>query len=266
MPPTLLSAEDHSADDDPAAVARALLGTAAAGPVRVLGPLPGGRSNQAWLVAAGSERYALRLRGSGLLPDTLARMDDEATIWRAAHAAGLAPRLVAVDGARGALLSEYLEGTADAAGDLAGLCRALRKLHALECYPRALDYHAHFAFYCRAAGHATLPARVGALLDELGSVAAPGLCHHDPGPGNVIVGAAGPRLIDWEYAARGWPLMDWAAVVVDWQQTPGVVAAHADVRSEHLELACELYRQLCSWWTQAARRPATPDDGHDRGT
>ena len=61
-----------------------------------------------------------------------------------------------------------------------------------------------------------LPAAVSKLLEDLLADYQPAaencLCYHDWHAGNIIQSADGLRLLDWEYAALGDPLIDWACL------------------------------------------------------
>ena len=55
-----------------------------------------------------------------------------------------------------------------------------------------------------------------------------GVCHHDATPANIVFSAGGPLLLDWEYAALGRPVLDWATLVADWQLPLELVSERGD--------------------------------------
>jgi Ser/Thr protein kinase RdoA (MazF antagonist) len=136
--------------------------------------------------------------------------------WLAALApAGLAPAPIAVDAAAGLSLRAWLPGRPGAT--LEALVAALARLHrhpvpAGLATPR--DWRATLARYARLAGPAGEGAAADATIRLLDLDSGPARasvwsrvnCHHDPGPGNFVAGAA--RFLDWEYAAVGNPLFD----------------------------------------------------------
>lgn len=192
------------------------------------------------------------------VPDRLCR--HEARITRAVFAAGaLAPDVldeVTIDGRPGFVMAR-LDGPSllqsvkdkavsfDAAGGVLAAC--LHAVHATSPPPRDVphlrDVVAHGVR--RAAG--PLPAHIAAGVVARVESLAPGdgLCHGDPNPGNVIVTAAGPRLIDWIAAMRAPPAFDLAsAQVMLTELAPSTAddperprAIHAAFRAAYADLA-----------------------------
>ena len=126
---------------------------------------------------------------------------------------------------------------------LASLCRAV---HRTPPPPGVLALRDWMDAWLRSAG-GTLPAPIApgilALIERL----QPGdeLCHGDLHPGNVIMTAEGPRLIDWTAAVRGPAALDlgfshillteFAPEVADDPERPRAV--NAAVQSEYARLA-----------------------------
>ncbi|MEQ8660595.1 MAG: phosphotransferase, partial [Gammaproteobacteria bacterium] len=178
---------------------------------RLLGALPGGRSNASYLVEADGARVVLRLDGVGAALAT-----DRARELRylvAAGARGLAPPVVFADAARGILVTAHVAGehcvpaTLDDTR-LGALLALLEAVHALDIDDGPTDYRALAAHY--RAGTATAAQDCPDTLDEhlglLEALARRGPCHHDPVPANVLFTASRPLLLDWEYAGRGFAL------------------------------------------------------------
>jgi thiamine kinase-like enzyme len=66
--------------------------------------------------------------------------------------------------------------------------------------------------------------------------------------GNFVGGPEKLYLIDWEYAALGSPLMDYAAFGVEWGVGDDVVAERAGVDLGLLVKAKDLSRYECELW------------------
>jgi thiamine kinase len=187
-----------------------------AAPLRC-GRLAGGTVNDSWRVASAAGDFVLRLDGPAWRRPGVDR-DRESTLHGLAAAAGLAPRIVARDGARGVLVTEYLEGRDFTPADLADaaqlrrLAERLAQLHALPAprLPR-FDPLALFHRYLGAAGDEDR--RVGermqaGLQRDAGQLAA-GACivHGDLVHSNLRSGSD-LWLLDWEYAQVADPAWD----------------------------------------------------------
>ena len=81
-----------------------------------------------------------------------------------------------------------------------------------------------------------------------------GLCHHDPVVANFVGSPGRLYLIDWEYAATGLQIMDYAALAVEWRADDATVMHHAKWHPQSLSRAKELYRYLCALWQQTTTR------------
>lgn len=145
----------------------------------------------------------------------------ELQVLEALRGSGLAPEPVYAAPAEGVLVTPLLPGHAWTGDDLARsgrldtLAGLLRRLHRLPPAGKAFDPAAIARHYAR--GIATRAAerqarQVAALAADLYSPDAPRrICHHDAHAGNVL-GLRQARLLDWEYAAAGDPLLDIAVV------------------------------------------------------
>ena len=152
----------------------------------------------------------------------------EAAMTRASFAAGgVAPEVfdeVTLEGRYGLVLAR-LEGPslmqAVKSGALSNtdagavLAEQLRAVHAAAPPPAIPALRETLAVYLRRAP-GVLPAPVAAGLSVLLDHLPPdeGFCHGDPNPGNVILTAEGPRLIDWIGAMRAPAAFDLAAAQV----------------------------------------------------
>ena len=228
----------------------------------IIGKLEGGCSNQSFLLDSAGNRMVLRLNNEDTLLPGANRLA-EARIWRAASARGIAPPLLHVDEQAGFLLSKFIESNLPPrpqAEDklLDQVFELLRQCHRLEVNAPAMDYAQHIEHYWRVIDNSgTPPANALAgqrkpmreLLESLlNKDAQAGLCHHDPVPANFVGTADRLYLIDWEYAARGLVVMDYAALGVEWGIADEVVVARSGVEPELLAMAKDLYKYLCALW------------------
>lgn len=217
---------------------------------RLLRRLDGGRTNRSYLVEADGARCVLRIG----TPEAAALGIDrqrELGFFRAAAQAGLAPPLLWADAARGILISRHLDGEQLAPAALDGSRRAalLGLLGAVRGLPpvgEGLDYAACVQRYLAPGEETPLP--LMECLEMLQAVEPRGVCHHDPGPWNVLFTGGRPWLLDWEFAAPGTPVVDLAAVVVDWAQPAATVARLSGTPRDLLDAACRFYRELCALW------------------
>ena len=196
------------------------------GPITLIQPLPGGITNQNYLVRAGTESFVARL----CLPRELLGIDrrSEVICQRAAHTLGVAPAVVYHE--NGVLVSEYMPARTLAPVDgrdpafVPRLAALLRTLHdGWDALTGEMLYFSVFQAVrtyvnrARAIG-ASLPADIGAMLDDARRLSrqiapfVPTLCHNDMLPANILDNGHRVWLIDWEYAGIGHPLFDLAGV------------------------------------------------------
>jgi aminoglycoside phosphotransferase (APT) family kinase protein len=191
--------------------------------IRALG---GGLTPRTFLAVAGRRRHVLRLPTTRCV--ALLDLATEARAMRAAAAADLAPAVVAVDVDAGLLLTEYgpMPWTAELVRLPAAISAIVRLLHALHRLDVELPVYAvggiaatYFAAL-EATGAAARSveeqrwaaelARLGRHFDE--SYPPSAFCHNDLTASNILTDGAAARLIDFEYAGRGSPLLDLASL------------------------------------------------------
>jgi len=232
---------------------------------RIVRRLGAGQASESWLLESPGGRLVLR-RDTGLARRLGLDRAAEFELLCALAGTGLAPEPVRFVPEHGALVMRYLEGEAWSPAELEGperlraLGRLLRRLHDRPVAGKAFDparIARHYARQASAPDSHILVGEVEMLADELYPEGmARHICHHDPHCGNLI-GTDPPRLIDWEYAAAGDPLMDLAVVgryhrLQGWQERVLLEAwsdglADLELRERLKELG-RLYDLLATLW------------------
>jgi len=196
--------------------------------------LPGGITNNAWLVDSGNARAVLKI-DSAVRSAPFNTRRDEARVQTTAAAAGLANRVLHVGDT--VYLTEYVPGTVWSHGDfddddkLWQLAAALRRLHSLPLTGRGFDASAaahRYAGRLRDADPA-VAARQVALIDAMSRPAEPCCCHNDLVAANIL-SIPGIRFLDWEYACDNDPLFDIATIV-----------AHHRLSDRHADVLLDAY-------------------------
>ena len=210
-------------------------------------------------------KLVLRINGTGsLLP--VANRSDEINIWKAAAKQGIAPPLIFVDPENRYLVSTYIHNDlpqqpqlntafADQAFSLLESC------HQLNVKASSINYLNHIEHYWQIIEAKTQPTNpdlikqrkpIQQTLDSLLNSNTPtGICHHDPVTANFVGTPDRLYLIDWEYAANGLQIMDYAALATEWEIDDATVLARTDFDPESLIKAKALYGYLCELWEEA---------------
>jgi len=231
----------------------------------LLNELSGGRSNRTFLLNSDIGKLALRINGSGsLLPG--ASRHNEISIWQEASKQGIAPPLVFVDAQNQYLISSYIENELPPEPQLNPSCvdqafSLLERCHQLDIKAPSINYADHIEGYRRMiesrekSPNPTLIRQhepMLLLLESLvGSNTSTGICHHDPVIANFIGAPQRLYLTDWEYAANGLHIMDYAALATEWQLEDSAVLERVDIEPGLLIKARKLYRYLCMLWNEA---------------
>ena len=192
--------------------------------------LCGGLTNRNYLLRGSLGTFVLRLNHQQ--PEALdLHRDYERAIHQAAADAGISPRVrvISADGhywLRDYIPGESLDISALDADDLSMMADTLKTCHQLIIAgvpPMNVAAKAqHYLKHCPEAEQAALTQQIKEVTGV--SLSAPTLCHMDPLPANWIRDTAGKLwLIDWEYAASGHPLLDYAAVAL---HIPHPLTAH----------------------------------------
>jgi Ser/Thr protein kinase RdoA (MazF antagonist) len=233
--------------------------------------LDGGLYKRSFLVTLEDRHWVLRLPVAGLV--ALIDVATEAEAMSAAAAAGLAPAVVAVDAAAGVLLTDYRAGatpwTSAAARQPHNIHRAaalLRALHAVAVDLPAYDAERIAERYVAALGCDRAEPRADELLqlarDYDARYPPAVLCHNDLVAANVLDDGE-LTLVDFEYAARGAPILDLASLAAmndyDESQRRELLAAYyreSDVPFTAIEFAgvVRMVRLTAHFWARLAGR------------
>ena len=229
---------------------------------KVLGSLSGGRSNQSFLLDSAGRKMVLRINGADtVLPNS--DRSSEVKIWQAASDAGIAPPLSYVDEQDRFLVSAYIEDDLPAnphrdARLIGQALELLNQCHQLTIEAPFIDYSRHIEQYWQIIEDKKAPINpvlikqrepMQLLLEELLKGCSPTvLCHHDLVKENFVGSTERLYLIDWEYAASGLPVMDYAALAVEWDITDSLITSRAGVDRELFDKTKEFYCYECQLW------------------
>ena len=236
----------------------------------LLKTLSGGRSNRSLLLDSDLGKLVLRLNShNSLLPGET--RDHEAQIWQAASRCGIAPPLIFSDEQAGYLVNTYIDNKlpADPSTNKGLAIQALDLLtrcHQLKVRAPTIDYANHIERYWASIENKNIAINprlaaqrepMSAVLESLlNSGTTIGLCHHDPVVANFVGGPARLYLIDWEYAANGMQVMDYAALGIEWGLDDETIIEHTGTKAPLLSVAKKLYGYICDLW-EAQKNPGT---------
>lgn len=228
----------------------------------IVRPLSGGRSNRSFLLDSNGNRMVLRLNGANaLLPS--ADRSNEFNTWQAASKQGIAPPLLYVDKDANYLVSTYIENHLPPQPQLDKTVvdqalSLLNRCHQLNIKAPHINYASHIRQYWNIIDnkpHLDNPSLIDqrepmqATLEALITSNTPtALCHHDPVIANFVGSAERLYLIDWEYAAKGLLVMDYAALGIEWGLDNVAIQEKTGIEPELLNMAKSLYKYLCELW------------------
>ena len=230
----------------------------------IIKSLDGGRSNRSFLLESTDKKMVLRLNGADtMLPG--AKRSNELLIWQAASKQGIAPPLLHVDQQSRYLVSAYIPNHLPAKPPISSqfigqALSLLKQCHQIDIAVPAIDYAAHIAHYWRTIEqkhtllNPNLPAQRTPMQETLeallNSNPTTGLCHHDPVTANFVGSKTRLYLVDWEYAANGLLVMDYAALGIEWKIDDKVIIKQTGLEAEPLTMAKTLYKYLCALWEE----------------
>lgn len=228
----------------------------------LLNKLSGGRSNLSFLLNSDIGKLVLRINGTGsLLPG--ADRHSEIHIWQEASKQGLAPPLLFIAPQNQYLVSSYIKNELPSEPQVNSpfveqAFTILERCHQLDIKAPTINYADHIEGYwhmIESLGKPPDPVLsqqrkpMLLLLESLLDSNTPtGLCHHDPVIANFIGTPQRLYLTDWEYAANGLQIMDYAALATEWALDDIVVLDRTPFEPESLVKARALYRYLCLLW------------------
>ncbi len=249
--------------------------------------ISGGVSPRTFLAVAGKQRYVLRMPTASSM--ALLDLESEAYAMRAAAAADLAPPVVAVDVEAGLLLTEYriMPWTNEMVHEPIAISTIVRLLRALHSLPVELPVIAIEDIATRylgeLGGDAPRPMTTDdrRWADELLRLARhheanhlpTAFCHNDLVASNILTDGATARLVDFEYAGRGAPLLDLAnlagmngftepqrrRLLAEYYREPAPVS-----RARDLDNAIRMVRLLAYFWARVAARRTGDADAYLR--
>lgn len=230
----------------------------------IVAELAGGKTNRSFLLEADGNKFVMRLnKPSAVLPGV--DRAEEIRNLQAAGGAGIAPRVMHSDLQAGLLITEYIDGTTFGGSNIDSmlidrLVNLLSRVHSLAIETPAIDYAAHVdAFWRLIEDRQTRPnesllqrresmcALVNGLVTADSTIA---LCHHDPSRSNVIDRNGQLILLDWEYAAPGPVVMDYAALSIEWGIDATEITRRVALNPDMLETAKTVYRYVCQLWSE----------------
>ena len=227
--------------------------------------LNGGQSNQSYLLKSDIGKLVLRINGTvSLLPG--ANRSDEVNIWKAAAKQGIAPPLVFVDPEYRYLVSKYINNNLPPKPQLnttfvEQAFSLLESCHQLDVNASSINYSSHIEHYWQIIEAKNQPINpdlikqrkpIQQTLDSLLNSNTPtGICHHDPVTANFVGTPDRLYLIDWEYAANGLQIMDYAALATEWQIDDLTILERTNFKPQLLTRAKAVYRYLCLLWEDA---------------
>ena len=250
--------------------------------------LLGGANNRNFVARSGEHKYALRIANA---QNERFAVDRESAVQaqRDAAAGGLAPTVAAAKLPEGHVLSTFIEGVTLLGAEqlrerevLETVGDSLRLLHALPSSIRPYSPFDDIRLWARLAHEdgTELPDDLDELLGSVWQVesAVEGaklptvFCHNDTVPQNFILSGERLRLVDWDYAGRGWACFELASFCatadLDADLQEVLLRAYDAETSDSQRATIELLRYVAamreaSWALMAApilRGTTTPDD------
>jgi thiamine kinase len=222
--------------------------------------LGSGSSNQVFLIDSQGSRFVVRVgrNNSQLLG---VNRDREYAILQAAVQSGLSPKIHYFSVKSDLLITEYIEGIHFKPQNLLEnnhrkqLIKTIENVHDLKVDVPGFSYHDHLTHYwdvlessnCvvgdKLCNEKQTMLRLAREIEQ-GNV----ICHHDLHPDNLIIQSSRMYVIDWEYAAPGWPAYDYAALCVEWKIKPEELQHSSGLSLDELNFAIDLYQHICQLW------------------
>lgn len=221
---------------------------------RVLKKISGGYTNSSYLAGCNEHIVVLRLNHS--TPDALGiSRTNEYCILKALSCSGIAPKIVYWPASMDFAILEFIEGRVWTNRDYRLPSQRQRLLHVIDKYRtfsmsiEPFSYAIHLNNYWRhfkkkrpGKAHACQKEwfvfiRQLRLYEKINKERV--LAHHDLVPENIIESDSGIRIIDWEYAGLGIPVLDQYSVV---KHSSGVL------NSSHLNMEKYSMAKHITYW------------------
>jgi len=226
-------------------------------PPTIIRRLPGGLTNQHYLLKAGGLRVVMRINNPDAVRLGINRQREQ-KILEQINGKAFAPAVFYCEPQQGVLVTEYVEGTQWQPDSLNNpvkidmLLELIAKIHMVSTGIPLFDYSAHVRNYWQRLLDSDQPFPMSAqrlyrsiesrLPAFQAAIKQPVLCHHDLTPANIIENIDGQLIVlDWEYAGAGLPLIEAIGVSRYWQNIAFSerILEH-DEENEALELAGDI--------------------------
>jgi thiamine kinase len=233
------------------------------GPIEEIRDLSKGRTNKSALIRAEGALWVVRSGSPHARHFGIDRTQEEMVLQSAANAC-IAPRVAFCSVEREILITEFIDGVhwqPNALRDAARLEKLIdlvQQVHELAIPIPVADYYAHAESYWLqlVATNQRIPDPIKAMREQIlrqqqarrSAHTKPKLCHRDITPANLIEYQERLYLLDWEYAARGDPAFDYAAIANEWDVSTRQLLSTSGATETDLAAAGLLYRYTCAMW------------------
>ncbi len=202
-------------------------------PPTIIRRLPGGLTNQHYLLKANGLRVVLRVNNPDAARLGINRQREQKVLEQVSDKS-FAPAVFYCAPEKGVLVTEYVEGiqwqpnSLDDPLKIDSLVELIEQIHAVNTAIPVFDYSAHVRNYWQRLLESNQPfpmvaqrlfRRIESQLPAFQkAIKQPVLCHHDLTPANIIENSQGQLIVlDWEYAGAGLPLIEAIGVSRYWQ-------------------------------------------------
>jgi thiamine kinase len=223
--------------------------------------LSSGLTNCSYLIEANKQKYVLRINASNSDALGIGRQREKVIIEKASDSE-LAPAILYCSVEHQILITEYVDGQKWQALDLQDkrkkllLTDRLEQIHSLKLETSSFNYYEHAENYWQnlldknSSVTEELSREREVILSKIKDHSTSNIiCHHDPNPNNILINSDQLFFIDWEYAAPGWPALDYAALSVEWAISITQLNLPRYIEVDEVLEAIEFYNYLCKLWT-----------------
>jgi thiamine kinase len=220
-----------------------------------------GQTNKTYLIEVEKGYYVLRINARDCDLSGIDRKREK-VILKQASAAKLAPAIVYCSVDKQVLITEFIQEKSSTSADIVDpenmsrLLDAVKNIHRLDVDSERIDYRQHENRYWQRLLKrdvylsAELHQRRQYIQEFINDIPhSSTICHHDLNPSNVLVSTDRMYFLDWEYAAPGWPAMDFATLSVEWKLAPEQLLSATGIDALQLKQAIALYTHLCELWS-----------------